>query len=75
MADGQQADPGNTPTPVRPRESFQARCANDAVVVFGDAFATEELPALRAARNGLPGFMVQAALVRDGGHAVLRRLL
>jgi len=56
------------PTRRGPGESFQARCADDTVFVLGDAFATEKLAALRAARNGFPEFMVQTALVRKGRH-------
>jgi len=42
----------------------QARGANQTVIVFGDAFAAKELPALDATRRGFALRMVETALVR-----------
>jgi hypothetical protein len=68
FADDQHAGPVKAPTRHGPGEPFQARRADDAVVVLGDALATEKLSALRAARDGFSEFVVQAALVRERGH-------
>jgi len=51
-----------------PGQLLQARGANDPVIVFRDAFTAEELAAFRAARRGLTGGVVEAALVTEGGH-------
>jgi len=50
------------------RESFEAGRADHAVVVFGDALATEKLPALRTARHRLTRGVVEASLVGECGH-------
>ena len=68
FADDQHPGPVKAPSRRGPGEPFQTRRADDAVFVLGDALATEKLSALRAARDGFPEFMVQAALVRERGH-------
>jgi len=67
-ADDQGANPMKAPTRRGPGEPPQARRADDAVVVLGDALATKKLPAFRTTRNGFPEFMVQATLMGERGH-------
>ena len=68
FAEDQDAGPVKAPTRRGPGESFQARRADDAVFMLGDALATEKLAAFRAARDSFSEFMVQTALVRERGH-------
>ena len=68
FADDQHAGPVKAPARRGPGESSQARRADDAVFMLGDALATEKLAALRAARDSFSEFMVQTALVRERGH-------
>jgi len=68
FADDQHPGPVKAPMRHGPGESFQARRADDAVFMLGDALATEKLAAFRAARDSFSEFMVQTALVRERGH-------
>ena len=55
------------------RKFPQAGCANNLVIVLGDAFAAKELGALWATRYGFALGMVKAALVRDAwNHGTIR---
>ena len=53
-----------------PRNFHQARGAQEAFVVLGDAFAAEEVPAFGALRDRFPGGVIQAMLVGQGKHGV-----
>jgi hypothetical protein len=55
---------------VHARDPAQADGAKEAVVVFGDALAAEELAAFEALRDRLAGRVVQAMLMGQGRHGV-----
>jgi hypothetical protein len=61
---------GRTPGERHAREFLQAGAAKDAVIVFGDAFATEELCAFRAASHCFAFGMVQTASVSQALHHI-----
>jgi hypothetical protein len=48
---------------------FQARGANHAVIMLGDAFPAEKAAAFRAARHGFARGMIETSLVSEAGHA------
>src|SRR6266849_3336567 len=57
------------------RKLLEARSANDAVIVLGDALPAIEMPAFRAARRRFALGMVEATLVDEvwRGHQVVQR--
>lgn len=50
------------------RELFKASCADGAVFMLGDAFATEELFAFRTACHRLARGMIKTTLMSEGLH-------
>jgi hypothetical protein len=50
------------------RELFKASCADGAVFMLGDAFATEELFAFRTACHGFAHGMIETTLMSEGLH-------
>ena len=55
-----------------PRQFFEADGAHDTVLVFGDAFAAEAVAALRAARHGFAGNMIETTLMGQAWHEAVR---
>jgi hypothetical protein len=52
------------------RQSGQTRCAQDAVVVFGDALTAEITRTSGASSDGFSGDMIETALMSQGGHVL-----
>jgi hypothetical protein len=50
------------------RQSFQAGGTNNAVIVFGDAFAAEALQTFRATGHGLARGVIEATLMGERLH-------
>src|SRR5262249_56789122 len=68
LQDATRAHPAPAPRERDLRQRLQATGANHTVLVFRDALATEEPPALRTTRDGFAGGVVKAPLVAQTTH-------
>jgi hypothetical protein len=51
---------------------FEARGADNLLIMLGNALPAEKLPAFRTPRRSLAIPMIEAPLVSDGGHPLSR---
>jgi hypothetical protein len=70
LGHAEKSDEARPPRERHPRQLFKTRAAKHAVIVFGDAFATEELGAFRTTRHRFAFSVVQTASVSQALHHV-----
>ncbi|MEY2407348.1 MAG: hypothetical protein QOF48_18 [Verrucomicrobiota bacterium] len=68
LDDAEDADEPAPPGEWHTGEFFDARRAEDAIFVFGDAFPAEKAPAFRATRRSLASRVIEAALLNEMAH-------